>query len=74
MKTTVNANPCKKEPTFPCLMQSKITDNIVLFTSATEGTLISVGQNTNHALGQHKGDWWENNFKPFSGSICLENS
>ena len=71
MKVTVE-NAEEKEPLkFPCLMISN-NSKVVLFQSEKIGTLI--GSDLSHKpYGYYSRDWDMNEFKPFNGTITLQN-
>lgn len=75
MKSTIT-EPQTPEITYPCLMQSP-KGMIVLFTSATKGTVVHEGD-THPILGKY-GDSWtpaasDPHWTRFNGTLNLSNS
>ena len=70
MKVTVNEKE-QKEITYPCLMQSKYNELIVLFHN--EGNGIVVRPNKDFNERSDLSGWNMENFKPFHGTITLQN-
>ena len=56
---------------YPCLMQWKSGDLLVLFTSYTKGTVVFEGDG--HSMGYYSNSWQHGNFKPFKGKLVLSN-
>ena len=56
---------------YPCLMQWKYGDLLVLFTSYTKGTVVFAGNG--HQVGHYSTDWQHYKFKPFKGKLVLSN-
>jgi hypothetical protein len=72
MKVEINNKEQNTEIKFPCLMQSKISDLIILATSfngkSVTGTVL-----TKDYLGTRPTTLDKSIFKPFTGSITLSN-
>ena len=56
---------------YPCLMQWKHGDLLVLFTSYTKGTVVFEGDG--HPVGHYSDNWQFGNFNPFKGKLVLSN-
>ena len=56
---------------YPCLMQWKCGDLLVLFTSYTKGTVVF--EDAGYKVGYYTNDWQYMNFKPFKGKLVLSN-
>ena len=59
---------------FPCLKQSTLTGEIVLFTDHTTGTTVGTGHSEKSKLGRFRNDRVSTYYKPFDGTITLEQS
>lgn len=70
VRVTVNKQP-EKEFKFPMLMESS-TGNIVLMTSQSGANGVGVAV-AGYYAGTYSTSWTMHNFKPFIGSITLEN-
>ena len=74
MKVTVTEKENEKEIKFPCLMKSSASGNIVLFYFHEKGTVVSVGdRSTVWKVGEHSSGFSMESFKPFNGTITLQN-
>lgn len=66
----------EKELKFPMLMEGSM-GTVVLMTGQHggngDGVVVSVGTDTTHYVGKHGDSWVMRKFKPFIGSITLEN-
>lgn len=75
VKVTV-AKQSEKEIKFPMLMEGSM-GTVVLMTSQHsgngEGVVVSVPTYTMQHVGKHSDKWFMRKFKPFIGSITLEN-
>ena len=73
MKITVNEEKKESEIKYPCLMKNSNTDSIALFSAPKTGILIKLGARyTSSYIGEYSSEW-SSYFKPFNGSITLEN-
>jgi hypothetical protein len=70
MKVTVSEKE-QKEITYPCLMQSKYNELIVLFHSEGRGMVVRPNKDFNESSDIR--GWNMDNFKPFHGTITLQN-
>jgi hypothetical protein len=61
----------QNEISYPCLGIFP-NEQIVLFTSISEGTLIKQGQFTSLPIGTHTKDW-AHDWKPYVGTVTLAN-
>jgi hypothetical protein len=74
MKVTVTEKENEQEIKFPCLMKSSESGNIVLFYCYEKGTVVSVGdRSTVWKVGEHSSVFSMGSFKPFKGTITLQN-
>jgi hypothetical protein len=71
MKSIKSDKPCEPKAKFPCLMIA-YNGEIVLFTSSSTGTCVH-SDSTHQGMGRHLNRWSMGNFKPYNGSVCLEN-
>ncbi len=72
MKSTIIENIEAAELDFPFMMKEQ-DGYIVLFESEESGVVVNTGGKTSVKIGEHR-DYWENcSFKPFHGSVTLEN-
>ena len=56
---------------YPCLAESQIY--IVLLTSSSRGTVVWCAKDTYHSVGDHFTGWLTQNFKPYNGTVTLQN-
>ena len=70
MKVTVNGKE-QKEITYPCLMEYKDSDLIVLFYTKLKG-IVLIG-NISYKKGDYSDTWNMRAFQPFHGTITLQN-
>ena len=68
MKATISQN---KEIKYPCLMISDDSQTIILFDKFESGMVVSYSEH--HKLGCYADDWDMKVFKPFTGTITLQN-
>lgn len=73
MKITINDKSEKKEIKYPCLMISKNNNMIVFFESSSNGTVLAQGT-SNLSIGEGSKSFAMDLFKPFTGTITLQNS
>lgn len=74
MKSVIKSNQeIKKEKSFPKLMQSKESGNVILFTEKEKGILVFEGD-TYYGLGHFSKSWNMDNFIDFEGNIILSNN
>lgn len=77
MKSTLNETAPAPEIKFPCLMQSQYGPRrIVLFSSATTGTVVSDNTNDRYPIGHYAENWGschDRDWKPFNGNVTLSN-
>lgn len=59
-------------PSYPCLMEHNTKTHVVLFTSNGVGNVVQTDSN-NISLGYHSNAWLMNTFRPYVGTITLEN-
>lgn len=71
MKSTVSEKPCEAEIEYPCLRGDVY--KIILFGLNKKGTVISVESSSVYKVGEHIEGGKAANYKPFHGSVCLEN-
>ena len=75
IKVTAKNKPTDDKPEYPCLMEYSISGVIIIATGkngdAYIGTCIKVGSST-RKIGADSKDW-SRLFKPYHGSITLEN-
>ena len=57
---------------FPCLMKSKVSGIIVLFSGDQEGVVLYV-DSVRYPIGHHAYDWDMDSFEPFRDRLILEN-
>lgn len=76
----INTTECesRKPPTpphYPRLRRYRSVNGnyIVLFTSLTQGVIVS-SQNPGHAIGSSSAHWTPERFEDFDGSVELENA
>lgn len=69
MKVTVNKDG---EIKYPCLMIADDTGHIYLMANKDKGTRV-YSSNDSADVGDHNERWVSDDFKPFHGSITLEN-
>jgi hypothetical protein len=68
----VDIKPVEVKPvTFPCLMKSNATDDIVLFEKTKCGTILQ--SKYSDKIGLYSSDLLMTNFTLFDGEIILEN-
>ena len=65
-------NKNKSNADYPKLMVGTETNEIVLFTDKTKGTVLNTEQD-GRKIGQHITDWGPECFKDYNGSIALSN-
>jgi hypothetical protein len=59
---------------YPCLYESKITGNIILFTAAEQGIVLKLGDNNDvYKVGQHCFGLDMKVFKRLESKVILEN-
>ena len=68
----------KQQPalTYPVLMQSRTNKQVVLFTDATTGTVVSVGNTTDYQIGYRPEGWVEATnsvWERYEGAVKLSN-
>ena len=73
IKVTVDKKDDESEIKYPLLMQHYKNKNIVLFSEDERGMLITEGIIVDSKAGHISNDWDMDRFKPFKGSITLEN-
>lgn len=56
---------------YPCLMQNKETNEVVLFTSEQTGRIVVPTDKANRALGYLSRVWVMNWFEPFEGELSI---
>ena len=71
IKVTVNQAEAAQE--YPCLMISEETGLVILFTSHGVGTVIVASKVMDDKLGERKARLVMSRFKPFHGTVTLEN-
>ena len=71
MKVTVNERKSDKPITYPCLMEGKLNSLVVLFYTKCNGVVLIGSDNYNE--GDYSHSWDINIFKPFHGTITLQN-
>ena len=70
INATINKREEPESSEYPCL---KISNGlVVLFTKQRTGTAIVLDSSW-HKIGRFSDAWIESNFKPFQGSVTLEN-
>jgi len=75
MKSKLNTKQQTKI-TYPVLMQSTVSKQVVLFTNDTTGTTVNVGDNTTLETGIHSVTWTKStsdNWKRYKGTVKLSN-
>lgn len=70
MKSTKTDKPSDAE--YPCLMASKYSGSVALFTARDTGTMVHV-VGTMHRLGEYSDDWDVESFTSYTGKVTLEN-
>ena len=58
---------------YPCLMESKDSQSIVLFSGEGHGTIIVAGEWNDSSCGEFDIDWDMDRFIPFEGNLILSN-
>ena len=71
MKSIVKDTSKESVISYPCLMLST-EGRIVLFNKSGCGVVVSA-KGTAFPLGHYSDDWYMPHFKPFNGSVTLEN-
>jgi len=72
MKSTKTYNPCEPIITYPCLMVGNSSGVVVLFSSSGRGVIVHKGTH-GYNIGHTELNWGMSFFKPYNGSIRLEN-
>lgn len=72
MKSTVNCVDDTQEIKYPCLMEGKLTNMVVLFIAPRDGTVVYTGDSIWNE-GFYTNTWHMDSFTPFNGTITLEN-
>lgn len=72
MKTTVKRGDDTQKIDYPCLMMSRVSGNVVLFTSKGKGMCVHKGD-SGWNVGCYTELWDMNAFNPFNGTVTLEN-
>ena len=70
MKIEVQADGTSEEITYPCLLKSKI-DSLIIFAPKKEKNATVMVENRSWKQGQYYGDFVEDYFELFQGSITL---
>ena len=75
MKSVVSENPCEKEIEYPCLMKNTDNGRIVLFVAPKKGTCLTLSEtrDISYKIGDFNDSFAMSSYKPFHGSVCLEN-
>jgi len=73
MKSTVTEKPCEKKSKYPCLMLSGINGMVWLIYKSGCGTRITDKTEHTDVIGFFNDNLDMEDFKPFHGSVCLEN-
>ena len=78
MKFEVQTNDSKEEITYPCLLKSKKSPLVIFAPIKEEGAIIMVEHAENGWIesrkqGEYYGDFNEDDFELFQGSITLSN-
>lgn len=63
----------ENEIKYPCLMRSKDSGCIVLFTERETGVCLYEGRSNICFIGEHYNKWNVNYFEPFNGTLTLSN-
>jgi hypothetical protein len=71
MKSSIMITPNENYPEYPRLMKGKEDDDVVLFSSYENGTVIHSGT-MEYPVGFHQTDWDMDSFITFIGSVILE--
>lgn len=75
IESTISTTSEPKEQSFPCLMQHKLSDIIVLFVEYGKGTVIGAYlPNYEKNIGYYSSLFSMEEFEPFHGEITLKNS
>ena len=61
------------QASYPCLKISEI-GNIVLFSEPNAGTLLYPKPGSTYEVGHHTAGWRSEDFRPYHGTITLENT
>ena len=72
MKFEVKADNHKEEITYPCLLKHK-DDSLVIFAPKKERNATVMVENGSWKQGQYYGDFTEDKYELFQGSITLSN-
>lgn len=76
MHSTITESAPAPAITFPCLMRSQFTGNVVLFTADKTGVLVH--PKTNLCFGRESPAWGTvydaSNWQPFNGTVHLSNN
>ena len=72
MKVIVTEKEKVKDIEFPCLMKY---DDVIILATEINGTEIkgTVVSKCVHGIGYYATDWYAPSFKPFNGTITLQN-
>lgn len=69
---SVTQSKQRREPVYPCLMETSDSGLIVLFTTGGTGTVVHTGTDT-FKIGHSSLNWAQSSFTKYTGEVVLSN-
>lgn len=76
MESIIGKTTTKAKPAFPVLRKSTRSGMVVLFETASSGTVVNVGNQEDYDIGHHSHDWvgaYTKSWEDFTESVTLVN-